>query len=229
MADPQSVKQRLHAGAPLHIASAGLKTSERDLEQRLAQAQADLVFVDIQHAPATDADIVEFCRRVNALGVPALLRLLHPRLACLAGRYADFGALGVLVPMVESVVEVEAAIEAFYYAPVGKRSFGPVHAYGFSQRQDRRTYADWWNATGVLALQFESVEAVAKARTLARPGVDLILFGINDLSFSLEAHPEAPWRTPQDCWREVEEQLRGSGVRVAAGPMPFGRFEGGTP
>ncbi len=221
---PTSLKQRIRDGEPINIASASLRSSEHELAERLGKEPADLVFVDIQHAPASDAEIVEFCRRTNALGVPALLRILHPRLACLAGRYADFGALGVLVPMVETVEVVTDAVEAFYYPPVGKRSFGPVHALGFSDLPDRRAYADWWNETGILAIQIETLEGVASARRLALPGVDLILFGINDLSYSLEAHPSSPLRTPQECWRRVREEANGTGVRVAAGPMPFGRF-----
>ncbi|OGV81495.1 MAG: hypothetical protein A3K19_26080 [Lentisphaerae bacterium RIFOXYB12_FULL_65_16] len=221
----ETLKHRLRDCAPLHIACAGLGASETDLEKCLRKEPADLVFVDIQHTPASDAEIVTFCQRAHALGVPALLRLLHPRLACLAGRYADFGALGVIVPMVETVDVVDAAIEGFYYPPVGKRSWGPCHAIGFTSKSDRRAYADRWNRTGILAVQFESIDAVTNARALAKPGVDLVLFGINDLSFSLEAHPESPLRTPQDCWRHVEDQLRGTGVRVASGPMPFGHFE----
>jgi 4-hydroxy-2-oxoheptanedioate aldolase len=229
MPNQRSLKQRMHDGDPLSIVYLGAQPAEAELQQRLAKESVDLVLVDIQHAPTSDAELIEFCRCANALDVPVLLRLLHPRLACLAGRYADFGVLGVLVPMVEAVEVVDAAIEAFYYPPVGRRSFGPIHAYGYAQRRDRRTYADWWNATAILAIQIESVEAVTNARTLAKPGVDLVLFGVNDLSFSLESHPESPLRTPQDCWREVEERLRGSGVRVASGPLPFGRFERSTP
>jgi 2-keto-3-deoxy-L-rhamnonate aldolase RhmA len=82
---------------------------------------------------------------------------------------------------------------------------------------DRLTYAKWWNDYVILAIQVESVEAVTNIGQLAKPGVSVVTFGPNDLSFSLEAHPAYPLQTVDDCMRNVAAQLAGTNIRLAMG------------
>ena len=49
---------------------------------------------------------------------------------------------------------------------------------------------------------------------LAKPGVDFVTFGPNDLQFSLEAHPGFPLRTVDACVRHVAEQLKEGDVML---------------
>ena len=113
----------------------------------------------------------------------------------------------------------------FYYAQVGRRSSGGVArrnlgAFGEPTNPasiDRLAYADWWNSNGILAIQLESVEAVINARKLAKPGIDLLAFGPNDLRFSMESLPHSPFKTVDECIRHVLEQMRDSTVQVSFG------------
>lgn len=219
-----SLKHHVRSGAPLHIVSASLHMTEQALAGHLVDQPCDMLFVDLQHAPYTEPQLVAFCAAASRLGSPVLLRIRHPALVCEISSLLDFGAAGVLVPMVEDAVTVAQAVEAFYYPPVGKRSVGPRFAYQYGVSTDPRAYADWWNDSGVLALQIETVRGVAKARSLALPGVDLLLFGATDLTFSLAANPASPWRTVEDCQRHVVEQTLDLGVRVGVGELPYGRF-----
>ena len=82
---------------------------------------------------------------------------------------------------------------------------------------DRLAYADWWNSNGFLAIQLESVEAVINARKLAKPGIDLLAFGPNDLRFSMESLPHSPFKTVDECIRHVLEQMKDSTVQVSLG------------
>jgi 2-keto-3-deoxy-L-rhamnonate aldolase RhmA len=225
MADERTLKQRIHDGDGLNIGWASLTMSRDDLIAQLNEEAYDLVFVDAQHAPYDEHALIAFCNTAAEVGVPPLLRIRHTKLAFLAGNYADLGPLGILVPMVEHAATVEEAIENFYYPPLGKRSWGPIHGYGRDLVKDRTAYGAWWNEHGILALQIETITGVTNARELAVPGLDLILFGGNDLSFSLEAHPERPYTSVEACWRQVEEATVGTGVRVASGFLPYGRFE----
>ncbi len=129
-----------------------------------------------------------------------------------------------MVPQVEEESTVLEAIDAFYYPPIGKRSWGGAARYGTKERSDRLEYAEWWNNNGILMLQIESVEAVMNVRKLAKPGVDMLVFGACDLSFSLEAHPESPLKSVEDCHRHVLDQTEGLDVRVGIGNIPLGRF-----
>jgi 2-keto-3-deoxy-L-rhamnonate aldolase RhmA len=219
-----SLKQRLHSGAPFHIGSASIDMSEAELERHLAANPCDMVFVDLQHSPYTEPQLVAFCAAATRAGSPAFVRLRHPRLVCQISSLLDFGAGGVLIPLTEEPATVAEALEAFYYPPIGGRSVGPRFAHEYEAFRDPRAYADWWNESGVLALQIETVRGVANASSLALPGVDLLLFGGTDLSFSLAANPDSQWRTFEECQQHVVAETRGRGVRVGVGELPFGKF-----
>ena len=225
MSDKRTLKQRIHDGEVINIASASLSASKNDLADMLSKDAYDLVGVDIQHNPYSEEKLLAFCKAASDLGVPAQLRIKHPRLAYLVGNYLDLGLLSVVVPLVEDEATVDEAIEMFYYPQVGRRSWGPTLSYGYSRSQDRLEYAEWWNNNGILTLQLESVKAVTNVRKLAKPGVDMLVFGAMDLSFDLERHPECPFESVDDCCQHVVEQVSDMDVKVGVGYVPFARFE----
>ncbi len=215
------LKRRVASGEPLFAPFVSLTQDREDVLDACRTHKADMAFIDLQHSPMTDYDLISFCEWSNSRGVPVLLRIRSPREAYLIGRCCDFGAMAVIVPMVESVEVVREAVEAFYYPPIGRRSWGPKQVCraelfpGFG-------YTTWWNENGVLAIQLETVAAVRHCRELCLPGVDMVTFGGADLSLSIAATPDCEWRTPEECIRHVAESLTGSGVRVVATKMPFG-------
>ncbi len=225
MSDKRTLKQRIHDGEVINIASASLSMSKDSLEDLLSKGAYDLIGVDIQHNPYSEERLVAFCRMAGELGVHVQLRTKHPRRAFLVGNYLDLGLLSVVVPLVEDETVVDEAIEAFYYPQVGRRSWGPSLSYGYSDIKDRLGYAEWWNNNGILTLQLESVKAITDVRKLAKPGVDMFVFGAMDLSFDLERHPESPFESVEDCCRHVVEQVNDIDVRVGVGTVPFARFE----
>ena len=120
---------------------------------------------------------------------------------------------------------MDEAIAFFYYPQIGRRSSGGVarrnlKAFGeptIPASIDRLAYADWWNGNGFLTIQLESVEAILNARKLAKPGIDVLAFGPNDLRFSMESLPHSPFKTVDECIRHVVEQMRDSTVQVGMG------------
>jgi 2-dehydro-3-deoxyglucarate aldolase/4-hydroxy-2-oxoheptanedioate aldolase len=156
------------------------------------------------------------------LGLPVQLRIPHTRHTYLIGRYFDFGPAAILVPEVMDEASVEEAVAWSYYPQVGRRSVGGDARYGrkaMGGQFNRLAYAEWWNNQVVLAIQLESIEAISNARQLAKPGVDYVAFGPNDLSFSLEAHPEFPLKTVDNCMRNVAAQLKDTGIRLGMAVM----------
>jgi 2-keto-3-deoxy-L-rhamnonate aldolase RhmA len=96
------------------------------------------------------------------------------------------------VPLVEDEAIVDEALAAFDYPQIGKRSWGGAARYGIGGREDRLTYAAWWNETGI----------------------DCLTWGPADLSFDLEAHPEHPFRTVEDCLRHVLKQVENTDTKI---------------
>ena len=90
---------------------------------------------------------------------------------------------------------------------------------GISAAPGRVEYGEWWNEHVVLGIQLESVAAIDNARTLAKPGLDYVAFGPNDLMYSLEGHPHYLLRTVDECMRNVAQQLEGTGVRLGMAVM----------
>ena len=219
-----SLKQRVHNGEAINIGGASLDTSKGQLEDILSKDTYDLIGVDSQHSAFDEDKLVRFCAIAEDLGVPVQFRIKHTRHAYLIGNYVDLGPLAIVVPQVEDESTVDEAIDAFYYPQMGKRSWGPSSGYDIKAHPDRLQYAEWWNNNGILCLQIESVNAVINARKLAKPGVDMLLFGANDLSFSLESYSHPPFKTVDDCIRHVVEQMEGTQVKVGVGRSPSGQF-----
>ena len=61
----------------------------------------------------------------------------------------------------------------------------------------------------------ETIDSVTNARKLAKQGVDCLTWGPADLSFDIEAHPQHPFQTVDDCVKHVLKQLEGTDVRIS--------------
>ncbi|MBT3381856.1 MAG: hypothetical protein HN742_30730 [Lentisphaerae bacterium] len=219
-----TLKERVHSDAPLHIGMLSVELSGEEIRAKAEGQGWDLAFVDLQHAPYSEPQLAAFLTMATEAGVPIMLRTPHPDAAWLSSRLLDFGAAAVLIPMVETSTTVEDAVANVYYPPLGNRSCGLRLAYGYDPAMSPRGYADWWNANGILAIQIETIEAVLSVRNLVQRGVDLILFGGTDLSFSLGVNPDCPFTSVAECRQYVFEQTEDLDVRVGMADLPFGRF-----
>jgi 4-hydroxy-2-oxoheptanedioate aldolase len=102
------------------------------------------------------------------------------------GRVLDAGALGVIIPMVNTPDDAKRAVEACRYAPDGARSFGPLTAgarYGGG-------YATAANETVACIPMIETRGAVECVDDiLAVPGIDAVYIGPADLSLTYGLPP----------------------------------------
>ena len=210
----KTLKQRMRDGEQLACAKMRISTDRDECAAILDQGDYDFIWIDSQHTAFNEERLVEFCDMADEFDMPVHLRIKHTRNAYLIGNYLDLGPSGIEVPQVELESTVDEAICGFYYSPVGLRSWGGNARRGTKEGQDRIEYARWWNEYGVLWMQVESVEAVTNVRTLAKTGVDCVSFGPADLSFSLESHPNHPFKTVDDCLRYVAKQLEDTSVAV---------------
>jgi len=213
----KTLRQRIADGEILVALRGSLWTGKSELADLWASGEYDYVWIDSQHTPYSDERLVAFCAAAEALGIDVQIRIPHTRDAHLVGRYLDFGPTAVLVPEVEDVATVDDAIAHAYYGPIGRRSWGGLLRRNFSPEMDRLDYAAWWNEYVVLGIQVESVRAVEHVSELAKPGVSVVTFGPQDLAFSLDANPDFPVQSVDDCIRKVAEDLDGTGIRLAMG------------
>jgi len=170
----------------------------------LSLAGFDFVLVDNQHGSWQD-DSAMLAFRSICLGIAIPMARVQQNDFYAIGRLLDRGALGIVVPMVNSVEEAEAAAFAVRYPPRGGRSVGAFGAqfYGSGYRR-------WIDDEVFLAVQIESERAVKCAEEiLAVDGVDGCWIGPADLANSMgvdlntpqgkEAHEAAILRILETC------------------------------
>jgi 2-keto-3-deoxy-L-rhamnonate aldolase RhmA len=226
---PGSVKAKMHSGQTVRQASPPVDATRAQLEAIIKkQGQVDLFNLDGQHSPMpTERELVRFCTTAAELGVGVQLRIPHPRLAFLTGRYADLGILSVFIPLVEDVETVNAALDNFYFPPLGNRSWGGnlmVAQFGVGGGQapppytDQFRYAQWWNSHACLGLQIERLRAAVNVRSLVRPGVDWVGFGAGDMGFDIARHSNSPFKSVDEAHNYIIDQLQGYDIRLPGRP-----------
>lgn len=220
MTNKKTLRQRIRDGEVLVALRGSLHTTKSELADIWATGRYDYIWIDGQHTAFTEESLVAYCTAAEELDIDVQLRIPHTRHAYLVGRYMDLGCSAVLVPEVMEEETVDDALAYTYYPQIGRRSWGGEArrgVRGVAKGMDRLEYAAWWNDYVILSIQVESVEAVTNIQKLAKPGVSVVTFGPNDLSFNMEGHSEYPLTNVHDCMRNVAAQLDGTGIRLAMG------------
>ena len=147
-----------------------------------AGAGYDWLVVDTEHTSNTLTETVD---QLRAIGTAAHA-VVRPEDDDRAGikRLLDSGAQTVLIPMIESGAQAQAAVDSVRYPPKGARGVaGVVRASDYGARADYMATAD---AQTCLLLQVESRAGLdALDDILAVEGVDGVFIGPADLSASL--------------------------------------------
>jgi 4-hydroxy-2-oxoheptanedioate aldolase len=154
----------------------------------------DWLLVDAEHSPNGLESILAQLQAVNGYPVQVMVR---PPVndTVLIKQYLDLGVQNLLIPMVNSVDEAEAAVAATRYPPQGVRGVGSALAR--AARWNRvPDYLARAGETISVTVQIESTAAVdAVADILKVDGVDAIFIGPSDLAASMgllgqQEHPE---------------------------------------
>src|SRR4030095_2975588 len=97
----------------------------------------------------------------------------------------DAGARGIIVPMVNTRAEAEAAVRACRYYPAGNRSNAGVRGE-WGEFRNYRDYMDAVNNELLVVPMIETNQALDNLDAIASvPGVDVLLLGPSDLSIEL--------------------------------------------
>jgi 2-keto-3-deoxy-L-rhamnonate aldolase RhmA len=106
----------------------------------------------------------------------------------------DLGAMGILVPQIETVEEAQAAVKFCRYPPQGTRGFSPRRASNYFR--DIKPYLAEANESILLLVQIECLAAYHQLDAILHvPGIDCLFIGQADLAASMghlgnPAHPE---------------------------------------
>ncbi len=178
-----NAKAKMGAGQP--VFGFALELGSPVASELLATTGIDFIMLDTQHGSFGPDSTIAALMAVSAGGAATPMARVARNDYTLIGRLLDEGALGIVVPMVDTPEEARAAAEACRFPPDGTRSWGWGRAGRYGD-----DYGDAVNAQVFVAVQIESAEAVANAEAImATPGVDGCWIGPSDLALSLGLHP----------------------------------------
>ncbi len=145
----------------------------------------DILFIDMEHGPYTVQEAVQLCIAALPTGVAPVVRVCAGA-RDEATRLLDNGALGIVVPHVDTAAEARGVADAFHYPPEGRRSWvGPPAIYGYRPPGVAQAMAAI-NREILTVVMIESPQAVENAEEIAAVrGVDVLLIGTFDLTAEL--------------------------------------------
>lgn len=181
---PNHVRRRLESGGlALGFGVHHLRTPA--VGMIAAASGFDWLFIDMEHGAMSVDDAARMAMAALSQGVMPIVRCckdaLYEGTRCL-----DNGAMGVVVPHVDTAEEAASVARAFRYPPLGERSWGgPPAQYGFMVSDTAAAQAEL-NREIFVCVMIETPQAVANADAIAAvPGVDSLMIGTSDLTASM--------------------------------------------
>ncbi|AEV30409.1 2,4-dihydroxyhept-2-ene-1,7-dioic acid aldolase [Sphaerochaeta pleomorpha str. Grapes] len=154
----------------------------------------DFIWIDGEHGPFDKQNLLMHVIAVNEGGSAAFVRVPVNDPAVIKP-VLEMGIDGIIIPMVLTQAEAQAAVAACLYPPEGIRGFGPRRAIKYG-KTDIKTYLETAKESFLRIIQIEHVTAVENIEAiLCVEGLDAIIIGPNDLSASLDllgqsTHPQ---------------------------------------
>src|ERR1700685_3142892 len=116
-----TAKQKLAEGK--QIVGATVFSPDPNIYCAMANAGYDFLWIEMQHSPLTFEDVARMiwaCRGATAM---PFIRVPDATESDIQ-KATDIGALGIIVPTVDTVEKAEAAVKWARYPPAGRRSMG---------------------------------------------------------------------------------------------------------
>lgn len=147
----------------------------------MAQSDFDYLCIDMQHGLAGYSDAVAMLQAITTGTATPVVRVPWNEPGII-GRMLDSGAMAIIIPMVNSPAEAEAAVSACRYPPQGGRSHGPVRV----RPVEGPDYVAEANSAVSVIVMIETAQAVESLdEILSVPGIDGVYVGPADLAISM--------------------------------------------
>lgn len=169
----------------------------------LADASSfDWLLIDLEHGCGTEAAVLPQIQVIRHAAAIVRVGAPHPDLIA---RCLDWGAAGIMVPMVSSAEKAVACVRAMQYPPRGNRGLaGMVRGFNYGLHREM--------PTPVFYAQIETIEGVENARAIAAvDGVDVLFIGPMDLKLHLQSHPGRTQLDYAACLRQVAAAAKEAG------------------
>ena len=168
----------------------------------------DWLFIDSEHGALSTEDISQLCLASLTAGIAPIVRVCRDALDE-GTRALDAGALGIVVPHIDTADDARELVAAFRFPPVGRRSTGgPSAQFGY-RPPPAGEMQRILNAELMLIPMIETARAVENADAIAAvAGIDALLIGANDLTLDMGIPGQYGHDRTQDAFRRVTDACR---------------------
>ena len=150
----------------------------------LSRAGYDWITIDLEHTAISLTQAEKLIRVIDLCGVKPIVRVSSNNSAEIK-KILDFGAKGIIIPMINNVEEVKRAISACFYPPLGSRGMGLYRAQGYGDKDKKEKYIKDDAEQIELYLNIESREAVENIESIFDSDITGYFLGPYDLSASI--------------------------------------------
>ena len=183
----------------------------------LARSSFDALVLDMQHGFHDERSVLGGIREIVAAGKAPLVRVPVDGWE-LVERVLDFGALGVIAPMVNNKKEAQRFAQAMNYPPIGSRSYSPRYAADIHGETVERYLTHASNELFGLAMietreAYENIDEILEVE-----GIRGVLLGPADFSISVRQNPIPDPYGPdtRDLVADIADKARKAGKVAAA-------------
>jgi 2-keto-3-deoxy-L-rhamnonate aldolase RhmA len=163
----------------------------------------DWLFIDSEHGAISTQEISQICFAALPTGVAPIVRICRGAMDE-GTRALDNGALGLIVPHVDTAEQARQIVEAFRFYPLGHRSTGgPPAQFGFNP-PPAHEMQHILNAEILLIPMVETPQAIENADSIAAvEGIDSLFIGTNDLSLEMGIAGQIGHEKIQNAYQQV--------------------------
>jgi 2-keto-3-deoxy-L-rhamnonate aldolase RhmA len=153
--------------------------------QIMGLSGCDFLFFDMEHGPYDLGVIADMIKVTRLAGVTPLVRAPSDNYHLLA-RPLDAGAMGVMIPRVETRAQVERIVDSIMYPPVGSRGCSITKGHNDFAGENMWDFTETANQENLVIIQIEREKAVENIEDLVSvEGVGAVILGPNDLALSM--------------------------------------------
>lgn len=209
-----SLARRLRAGETVYSGWCGLPYPM--VTELVAREGFAAVTLDGQHGMWDVASSVTAIAAIRQGGAAPIVRVAVGDFGYVS-RALDFGAEGIIAPMINTAADARAFAAAAKFPPIGERSWGPHRATTLAGIADQKDYLAQANDAIVTLAMIETRTALDNLDVIAgTPGIDALFLGPADLSIAL-----SNGKNVDPLSAEVERELdRIVAVAQKAGKIP---------
>ena len=153
--------------------------------ETMAHQGWDSLTIDMQHGAISQFDVLQIFQAISTTDVVPMARLNWNEPGQIM-KVLDYGAYGIICPMVSNREQAEKFVQACLYPPKGYRSFGPTRGFMYGGSD----YVDHANDEILKIAMIETKQALQELdKIMSTKGIDGVYIGPADLSLAIGEKP----------------------------------------